>query len=77
MYMIFLLFACFERKPQSDEDCATFRDKCNSGCELICGSIDEKEKIENGDICDLGCMDSGALDVSDCILVDEVCQFAE
>ena len=77
MRLIFLalLSACFEKKPQSDEDCVTFRDKCNAGCELICGSVYEEEKVDNS--CDLGCSPDEDTAIPDCILIGEECQFSE
>ena len=73
----FFLFGCVDdSKPQTDEDCVVFFDKCESGCEPVCGTISQRDDVNSGDVCDLGCMDSG-LDDASCVVVDEACQWAE
>ena len=59
--------------PRSDADCVVYYDKCNSGCELQCGTAREAESVET---CDLGCFDSGqpATD-DDCVVRDGECTF--
>ena len=69
-------FGCAEKKPQTNDECVVFYDTCNSGCEPVCGSIYEKEESESGEICDLGCIDSGDENL-ECALVEGSCQFVE
>ena len=72
-----LSVGCGEKKPQSDDDCVVFYDTCNSACEPICGTIYEKEAVESGNICDLGCITDTAEEQLECSLVGETCQFVE
>ena len=79
--MFFCLFiswfslGCEDPKPQTNEDCVVYYDKCNSGCDPICGTVAEKEAVESGEVCDLGCVDSGSQ--AECVLVDDACQWSE
>ena len=76
MFWAVCSFGCVEKKPQTNDDCVVFYDTCNSGCEPVCGTIYEKEDAESGEICDLGCIDSGDENL-ECVLVGETCQFVE
>ena len=67
--LVWLMLSCMT--PKSDSDCVVYYDKCNAGCELQCGSLQEAESVE---ICDLGCMDSGEPVTDDeCVLRDDEC----
>ena len=77
MFLMMFFLGCIESKPQSDEDCVTFVDTCNSGCDLICGSIYQKQEVENQQSCDLGCMESEDTASPECVLVGEECQFED
>ena len=77
MFLFLFFLSCSESKPQSDEDCVTFYDKCNSGCDLVCGSIYQKQDVESQQSCDLGCIESEDSASPECILVGEECQFED
>ena len=72
---LLLFLACANPPPQSDEDCVSFYDTCNAGCDLQCGTIYEKEAIDNARSCDLGCIDSE--DDPVCIFTEGQCLFEE
>jgi len=75
VYVLFFLlisFACAVLK--SDEGCAVYYDKCEYGCEPLCGTITDRDRAQRGMSCDIGCMDTG---IPDCVLKDGVCQWAE
>ena len=71
--LFLFLISC--NTPQSDVDCIVYYDKCNSGCEALCGTEADERKAERGGVCDLGCMDTG--EPPACILVDGECAFAD
>ena len=76
IWIVLFLFGCSEPDVETELECITFYDKCNSGCDLQCGSTLEKETIEQEGICDLGCVEDSGFEVDDCILIDDTCQWA-
>ena len=72
-----LMFGCVnDPKPQDDDDCVAFFDKCEAGCEPLCGTTYDRDDVNSGETCDLGCEDSD-LDSVACVLVEDTCQWAE
>ena len=75
MLLFLSLLAC--GGPKSDADCITYYDTCESGCELICGSIDDADAA-NENVCDLACLDSGGeeSEPAQCVYADGECVWA-
>ena len=76
LWLSVLLMGCVGSVEEEEIECVTFYDKCNSGCDLQCGSTAEKEAIEAEGICDLGCIEDTASTPEECLLVDDSCQWA-
>ena len=74
MIFLWMVIGCANPKPTSDADCVTFYDTCNSGCTLQCGTIYEKEDIDNAQSCDLGCIEPE--EIPECIFSKDTCEFA-
>jgi hypothetical protein len=74
--ILMCFFSCTEPEMEAELECITFYDKCNSACDLQCGSTIEKEAIEQEGICDLGCIEDTGFVPDECVLVDETCQWA-
>ena len=72
--IVFFLGCVSEKEPP---ECITYYDTCNAGCDLQCGTTDEKEIVEKQDSCDLGCLQDTAFVPDECILVDNTCQWIE
>ena len=68
-------FGCGDPEPESDADCVAFYDTCNAGCNLQCGTIYEKERVDKAPSCDLGCVDSE--DDPECLFTEGQCLFGE
>ena len=75
LFFLILSFGCGDPEPKSDEDCVAFYDTCNAGCDLQCGTIYEKEAVDNAQSCDLGCIDSE--EDPECVFSAGQCLFEE
>ncbi|MBM75362.1 MAG: hypothetical protein CMK59_08165 [Proteobacteria bacterium] len=66
------LWAC--NAPESDEDCLVYYDKCEMGCEPLCGTARARDKAERGGTCDIGCLDTAT---PECVFEDGECQWQQ
>jgi hypothetical protein len=66
--------------PRStDEGCIVYQEAC--GCDMICGTVRERDRAYKHGVCDIGCLDTGEARPSDqdcvsdgakaCVLLDE------
>ena len=74
-WLIVFWVGCVSVKETTE--CITYYDTCNTGCELQCGTMNEKEAIEQEGSCDLGCLEDTGFTPDECILIESTCQWAE